>query len=227
MDNDQWRLMHDLGLAFFGRIAAGVSHELKNHLAVINEQSGLMSDLLLIGQGKNPAVLRLTRLSRDIAEQVRKADQTLGTFSRFSHTVDRQYRTVDLNELAEIMVAVTGRMASAKGVSLVRGSATPPVMIVTSPFLLEQLVFLCLEHILSQADQGGDLTLGVSGSDNRAALDLSYPHALAPLPDSECSRLLRDILHAEVHHLRDGSMLRIDLPLVIQGHHLPSEQGTG
>jgi signal transduction histidine kinase len=225
MDNVQWRFMHDQGLTFFGRIAAGISHELKNHLAVINEQTGLMSDLLhMAGQGKPPAIQRLSCLSRDIAEQVKKADLTIKNFGRFSHSVDKHHCSVDLSELAEIMVGVAGRLASTKGVSIKKTSGSGPVMILTSPFLLEQLVFLCLEHLLAHAEQGGELAVDVSISDNRAALDLSFAdHPLLPVPESESLRVLQESVHAELLYFQDQSLLRIDLPLAIPGLQIPGE----
>ena len=35
----------EAGLRFFGMMTASVSHEIKNVLAIINENAGLMSDL--------------------------------------------------------------------------------------------------------------------------------------------------------------------------------------
>jgi signal transduction histidine kinase len=225
MDNDQWRFMHDQGLTFFGRIAASVSHELKNHLAVINEQTGLMSDLLhMAGQGKPPALQRLSCLSRDIADQVRKADETIKNFGRFSHSVDRHYCSVDLCELVEIMIGVAGRLATARGVFLTRGCGPCPVMILTNPFLLEQLVFLCLEHLLSHGEDGDELIVDVSALSTKAALDLSFAHhALTSVPDSVYLRFLSKSIHAELLSLRDQSKLRIELPLAIPGQRIPGD----
>jgi len=42
-------------IAFFGRITAGVTHELKNVLAIVNESSGLMQDLLALSK-EAPAI---------------------------------------------------------------------------------------------------------------------------------------------------------------------------
>jgi signal transduction histidine kinase len=227
MDNDHWRFMHDQGLAFFGRIAASVSHEIKNHLAVINEQSGLISDLLRMSenQGPPPASQRLYSLSLNIAEQIRKADLTVRTFGRFSHSVDQHSCPVDLCELVEIMAGVAGRLASAKGVSLGWSSASCPLDVITSPFLLEQLVFHCLEHVLAATEPGGELTLTVSAALDKAAIELRHScKGLAPLTDSPGLRLLKEELHAEVLSCGKESALRITVPAVLPGRQAQAEQ---
>lgn len=35
-------------IVFFGKITAGITHEMKNVLAIIKESSGLMEDLILL-----------------------------------------------------------------------------------------------------------------------------------------------------------------------------------
>jgi signal transduction histidine kinase len=215
MNDGQWRSMHDHGLAFFGRIAASVSHELKNHLAVINEQTGLMSDLLLMaGQGKPPPVQRLTCLSRDIAEQVGKADQTLRMFGRFSHSVDQQHCPVDLFDLSETIIGIAGRLAASKGVLLSRQGGTAQVIVRTSPFLLVQMVFLCLEHLLALAKGGGDLRIGAFGDSGQAGVDLCFAgHPIEPMGSSPWHDMLLEILHARILCLQEQSTIRIEMPL--------------
>jgi signal transduction histidine kinase len=211
----QWRFMHDQGLAFFGRIAASISHELKNHLAVINEQTGLMSDLLhFAGQGKPPSVQRLACLSQDIAEQVGRADLTLRMFGRFSHSVDQQHCPVDLADLSETIIGIAKRLAASKGVMLSHQAGTDQIIVKTSPFLLVQLVFLCLEHIIAQADGGGELRIGAFGDSGQAGIDLCLEgHTIAPMGSSQWQEMLLGLLHARICSLKEHSTLRIEMPL--------------
>jgi C4-dicarboxylate-specific signal transduction histidine kinase len=42
----------DAGLQFFGRMSASISHELKNALAIIKENAGLLADYVaMMGKG--------------------------------------------------------------------------------------------------------------------------------------------------------------------------------
>ena len=38
----------EMGLQFFGRMSASISHEIKNVLAIINENAGLLEDFSLM-----------------------------------------------------------------------------------------------------------------------------------------------------------------------------------
>jgi len=49
-------ILRNRQLAMIGRLLAGFSHELKNHLAIIKESNGLIGDLLSMGRVENPAL---------------------------------------------------------------------------------------------------------------------------------------------------------------------------
>ena len=52
------------GLSFFGAMTASISHEIKNRMAVINEQAGLLEDLVLMSKkGKALEAERLLQLA--------------------------------------------------------------------------------------------------------------------------------------------------------------------
>ena len=64
----------EIGLQFFGKMTASISHEIKNVLAIINENAGLLEDLaLLAGRGAAIDPQRLTNMSQAVMKQV-KAD---------------------------------------------------------------------------------------------------------------------------------------------------------
>ena len=44
--NQKAQTSNDKGLRFFGKITASVTHEIKNALATINENAGLMTDYI-------------------------------------------------------------------------------------------------------------------------------------------------------------------------------------
>ena len=63
------------GLEFFGKVSASISHDIKNVLAVINENAGLLEDFCLMAEkGKPLDPSRLKRLALDVKEQVRRGD---------------------------------------------------------------------------------------------------------------------------------------------------------
>jgi signal transduction histidine kinase len=142
------------GLQFFGKISASISHELKNVLAIINENAGLLEDFTLMadrGVPFDPA--RLRTMAQAVKKQIGRADAIISNMNRFAHSTDQTITTVDLAQTIEIVLAVTARFAVMRGIQIVWQLPENPVALRTAPFLLMNLVWLCLEFSMSA---GGD-----------------------------------------------------------------------
>jgi signal transduction histidine kinase len=89
-------------LAFFGSLTAGLSHDLKNVLATINEHAGLLEDLQAFARPDRPlAPEKIQEVCAHITAQVARGHKMLGRLSRVSHSVDHDRASVDVNALVE------------------------------------------------------------------------------------------------------------------------------
>jgi signal transduction histidine kinase len=71
------------GIQFFGKMSASISHEIKNVLAVINENAGLLEDICFMAdRGKPGDIVRLKKIAGDVKDQVRRADRIVTAMSR-------------------------------------------------------------------------------------------------------------------------------------------------
>ncbi|MFP4237530.1 MAG: hypothetical protein ACLFRQ_08320, partial [Desulfonatronovibrio sp.] len=151
MNNEEWERCYTRGLAFFGRVSANVSHEVKNHMAVINELGGLLQDLSLMARRKqelDPS--RVKDIADNIVDQITGCDSIIKAFNYFSHSADQTIASVDFNEFAEKMVTITRRLAAIKGAKLLfEPGPEQHLTLFTNPCLLEQLYYFCLEHMIS------------------------------------------------------------------------------
>lgn len=139
----------ETGLQFFGKMTASITHEIKNILAIVNENAGLLEDLALMAdQGAAVEPQRLKNMSLVVAKQVGRADTILRNMNRLAHSVDDQIKAIDLNDLMELLVALSGRFASMRGVALQRKGGRDPVMLRTAPFLFMNLLWLCLDFAM-------------------------------------------------------------------------------
>ena len=85
------------GLQFFGQISASISHELKNVLAIINENAGLLEDLALMAdRGKPIDPERLIKMAATVKRQIGRADGIIKNMNRFAHSADHPVETVDV-----------------------------------------------------------------------------------------------------------------------------------
>ncbi len=143
------------GLQFFGQISASISHEVKNVLAIINENAGLLEDLtLMAGRGKPIDPARLTRMAATLKRQIGRADTMLKNMNRFAHSVNQTMPTVDLNETLEMIIALTARFAARKNVQVDLQLPRDPPKIQTAPYQLMNLLWLCLDFAM---DASGEL----------------------------------------------------------------------
>lgn len=177
-------------LFFFGRIGASVSHELKNVLAVINEQAGLLDDLArMAARGMPLDPDRLALAATCLLKQVRRGDAILGNLSRFSHTADALHREVSLAETATLVVALSQRQAAMGQISL-EASSENDVRIATDPFVLCRLLTLCLDWAVTVPDTAKKLAVTVEQTDDGPSLAVTGLNpAAAPIEDGPVQAL--------------------------------------
>ncbi|MFZ0242124.1 MAG: hypothetical protein WAL90_10800 [Desulfobacterales bacterium] len=154
-------ITHDVpGLRFFGRVTAAVTHDIKNSLATINENAGLLTDLAaMAARGKPLDPERVNALALRIMDQVKRADGLLKSMNRFAHSVDDTIKKVDLNESLQLLADLSVRQAAMCGATLVVQPSPTPVEVETSPFGLLNALFACLEVAMTVAGRGSSIDL--------------------------------------------------------------------
>jgi C4-dicarboxylate-specific signal transduction histidine kinase len=147
----QWETIAQEGFHFFGKMSASISHEIKNALAIINEKAGLLEDFtVLAGQGRPIDPERLKSLAGDIMKQIQRADGLVKRMNRFAHSSDDPFKMIDLGETLELITSIAQRLASMREARVELILPGHPVMVITNPFLFENLIWACLEFLLSE-----------------------------------------------------------------------------
>ena len=82
-------------VAFFGRITASITHEMKNVLAIIKETSGLMQDILAFSnEGVCPHEDKLKGTLHTISEQIERGVELTSRLNRVAHDPDELTQSV-------------------------------------------------------------------------------------------------------------------------------------
>ena len=160
-------IITETGLQFFSRISASISHELKNVLAIVNENAGLLEDLTLMadrGQSIDPARLKI--MAATVQKQIGRADEILKKMNRFAHSIDETAADVDLNQTIELVKALTARFAAMRNVSVDLQLPTSSLTIPTAPFFLMNLLCLCLDFSMSASGDEKRVELVVAETEN-------------------------------------------------------------
>jgi len=174
--------LRDEGLAFFGRVVSGQSHEIVNVLNVINELAGLQLDLVRQAAGGGQVRLeRLHTIAEKIQQQVQRGELIVRSVNRFAHSVDLPVALLDLRELVSSVVFLAGRTARLNRVDVTAELPVETLAVESNPFLLSQMLCACVDVAVATATTERRVTLSYRVLDRAAELAVgSADPVLAP-----------------------------------------------
>ena len=159
-DDNNENILRDSQLASLGKMLAGYSHELKNHLAIINESAGLMDDLLEMGSiDDEQSVQRFKRSISLIWERISQADTMAKYMNSFAHKMDVPVSNFDVNELLIEELAFLDRFFWIKSASLHKELQPDLPAVSNNPSLLQFVIFTYIHRIISGIDSGGEIAV--------------------------------------------------------------------
>ena len=160
-------IIAETGLQFFGEMSASISHEIKNVLAIVNENAGLLEDLTVMAdRGKPIDPARLKTMADAVKKQIGRADGIIKNMNRLAHSIDETVANVELNETITLLVGLTARFASIRGVRVDLQLPEVPVTFQTAPFFLMNLLWLCLDFSMSASGDEKKVELVAEETEN-------------------------------------------------------------
>jgi C4-dicarboxylate-specific signal transduction histidine kinase len=211
-------------VAFFGRMTAAFTHEMKNVLAIIKESAGLMEDLLSLAQNDAfPHRDRFVRALGTIAAQTKRGIELSNSLNHFAHSPDNDVATVDLHEILEQIISLSGRFARLKGVTLSLHPHADSVAMTTSPVAFQMAVFGCLEHCWEAMGTGGNISLSVGRKGREVVISFACESGAGEAEDlvdrvfaSEGPNVLKKMLQS-LNCRIDWSASRAGFDLILPG----------
>ena len=169
-------------LAFFSRMSASISHEIKNCLAVISEQNGLHQDLLMLQHQGRPLVPeRIEKIARTIAEQVQRMDAIIKRLNRFSHSPDTACGRIDLKDICVDTVELCRRFAVNRGITLTCEGESG-LCVQGQSFALLRLLVECLESVFARSSSGDVVRLVLRKGQRGPVIAIMPPLEHTPHP---------------------------------------------
>jgi len=164
----------DKEAAFFGKITAGITHELKNVLAIIRESSGLMGDIISISP--EAVVKHQEKIQNSmvrIKEQIERGVNLTDRLNRFAHSTDETLSKIDLQETVEQLIILAQRFARLKHIVLktvTPDQEGPAITLVTRHVQLQMALFESLECCFTVMSAGGEINIGIHNLDGTNAV---------------------------------------------------------
>ncbi len=216
--NEDWRILGEEGLRCFGSVSASISHEIRNAVAIMYENAGLMQDFFAMAEkGKPLNPDRLKQLGEGILQQVHRADGITRNMNAFAHSVDEPAKSVQVEEHLKLAAALFARTAAAEGVEVEVAARDSTATIITNPFFLLSLLWFCLLYAMDRAQASGKIVLSSEKRDQGAAIMIqglegtALSGGEAPFP-SEREKAFARALDAGLEIRQDAGELLITLP---------------
>ncbi len=214
-------VLGDTGLRFFGKMSAANAHEIKNALAIINENAGLLEDLVHFAEKGAPLdPERLKRIAKTIKQQVARADEIAKSTNRFSHSVDREHGPADLGQSLLLVKTMAMRFATQRHIGIEIVPSESSITMMVKPFMLLHLLWLCLRCAMKATN--AEQTIQVKTQKATGAIQVRFgplshieKTTVAALNDSAEIQALLDPLNASI----DTDLQNKDLVLTFKRNH--------
>jgi signal transduction histidine kinase len=202
------------GLQFYSKISASMSHDIKNTLAIINENAGLLEDFtLMANQGTPLDPERVKPLAANIAKQVGRANKITTYMSRLAHSLNQPVSVVDLNETLLLVTALTGRLSKMRNVAIDIREPSQTVTVESAPFFLMTLIWQLLERATASGEVTS-ITVAAEKTKDGARIDFLFEgptgHLQKILADDPVDGFLA-FLNAEIRSESSGEQCSIYL----------------
>jgi len=152
--------LRDLEKAFWGKITASVTHEIKNTYAIIQESSGLLSDLLTLQpEGSLIHKEKFQRVLDTINNQVNRGVILATRLNQFAHSMDEPWTEVKMADLLELAVSLLQRLVRRREIELKAATPEADLSIRSNPFRLLLILDSVIERLPEVLKPGGQIVL--------------------------------------------------------------------
>jgi signal transduction histidine kinase len=201
-------------LAFFGKVNASISHELKNILAIISETAGLLGDLTQQATKGGKIDLKLINTcSNDIVEEIQRGFATIKHMNKFAHSVDNAIESVDLIEVLRLVISLSGFLSFASKVRFDPAEKTD-CTIRTCPFRLQNLIYQTLVFAFESAGPDDEIEVAIQKEPNgqvRFTFSGLGPKSTRPFPAEKTKQVAASI-GADIQTAQDLKTIHIRVP---------------
>lgn len=154
------RLLTTQKLAAIGELAAGISHEINNPLAIIRQEAEWLEELLKGARFQDQAQLLEFRESlKEIILAVERAREVTGKVLELARERQPVIQKLDLNRLLEDMARLVEHEARKKNIVIERRFAPDLPPLESDGPLLRQAVLNLLTNAYQAIEDGGTITL--------------------------------------------------------------------
>jgi len=174
-DKTRAQLEHAAKLASVGELASGIAHEINNPLAVINEQAGLIQDILNPEFGLKIDRDEIKSYLDKIQTAVFRCRDITHKLLRFVRKTEMEMKPHDINELLNGVVDdLLGQEMAVSNIKIVRNYSDGLPEIITDGNQLQQVLLNIVNNAVDAIERPpGQITISTFRVSNQVAITIS------------------------------------------------------
>ncbi len=149
---------HATKLASIGRLAAGVSHEINNPLAIINEKAGLMKDILMLSEN-NVDREKFLRSVNGILDSVKRARTITHQLLGFARRMDVTPEVLDINDVLTEVVGFLQKETLFRDVQVKQNLGADLPRVKSNRGRLQQVFLNIINNAMDAMEAGGRIEI--------------------------------------------------------------------
>ena len=199
-------------LASIGRLAAGVAHEINNPLAIINENAGLIKDLITIKKefANNPQLISTVD---SIIFSVKRCGAITRRLLDFARHMDASIQSINLKETIEGVLGFFGKEAEYRSITVsveVPGDMPP---LETDRGKLQQILLNLLNNAYEAMSDGGQVGI-MAKNEAKDSVLISITDDGCGIPGEDLKRVFEPFFSTKTGRGGTGLGLSITYSLV-------------
>ena len=149
-------------MKFTAEMTTSITHELKNKLAVVNENAGLIQDLLFMGkQGRAVDMERFETISQKIQEQVRLADTIIKKLNGFAQSMEESETETDVAQALKSVLSLTAHLIEKYECEIAVTAQEAPWIINADPFCFKHLLWTVIKSVCASEGNTGPVHISL------------------------------------------------------------------
>lgn len=164
------------GRECFGCLTASLSHELNNVISIMDQNAGLLTDLLAAVDG--PVTIDRSRLEKIVGRlqaQTERGTALIRLLNTFAHSVDEDKRATDLADIARLSQSLWRRKADMRRVEISLEAAEGGVCVPVRPFIALWALFLAVRVAIDKCPSSRVINIKTNMSSLGPALIVETP----------------------------------------------------
>ncbi len=153
-------------LASIGRLASGVAHEINNPLAIINQKTGLITDLFSLKE-EFASDNRLMPLANDILDAVTRCGSITRRLLDFARHMEPSIETVNIEDVLGQVLAFLKKEAERRSITIKVKNRSRIPAVECDKGSLQQIFLNLIENAFAAMKDGGRLDIFINKKKNQ------------------------------------------------------------